>query len=70
MMRVHPGHFYAVDASNLRILWEDAKIEYFAKFNSPIIVNGKVYLATWGRPPNDNQDAQVNSAVVVYGLRP
>jgi hypothetical protein len=55
---------------NQEILWEDPKIEYFAKFNSPIIADGKVFLATWGKPPNDNQDAQVESAVVVYGLRP
>jgi hypothetical protein len=67
---VHPGHFYAVDASNLKILWEDSKIEFFAKFNAPIIADGKVFLATWGRSPNNNPDVQVKSAVVVYGLKP
>jgi hypothetical protein len=70
MWQVHPGHFYAVDATSLKILWEDPKIEFFAKFNPPIIANGKVFLATWGRPPNDSQDVQVKSAIVVYGLRP
>ena len=68
MMRVHPGHFYAVDASTLRILWEEANIKYFAKFNPPTIADGKVFLATWAIPADAKQ--QVQSTLVVYGLKP
>lgn len=74
---IHPGHFYAVDATSLKKLWHDPQpIEYFAKFNPPIIADGKVFLATWGMPPKLNQqnglDArkQVDSAVIAYGLSP
>jgi outer membrane protein assembly factor BamB len=70
MMRVQPGHFYAVDATDLKILWQDANIEYFAKFNAPTVADGKVFLPTWGKPPNDNPMAQARSAVLVYGLKP
>jgi hypothetical protein len=69
MMRVHPGHLYAVDASSLRILWQESNIDFFAKFNAPMIAQGKVFLATWGKPPNDDPRRQVESAVVVYGLK-
>jgi hypothetical protein len=67
MEDVHPGHLYAVDASNLKILWQEANISFFAKFNAPMIADGKVFLATWGKPRN--RDTQVTSAVLVFGLR-
>jgi outer membrane protein assembly factor BamB len=70
MNGIHPGHLYAVDAKSLQILWQEANIEFFAKFNAPIIADGRVFLATWGTPPNNDPHQQVQSAVLAYGLKP
>jgi len=58
-----PGVLHAFDASNLsNELWNSAmsagdNLNGFAKFASPTVVNGKVYVAS-------------ANAVVVYGLLP
>jgi hypothetical protein len=49
-MGVHRGSFVAVDAHDLHELWRDDCIQYFAKFNPPIIAGGKVVLATFADP--------------------
>jgi hypothetical protein len=58
-----PGVLYAVDASDItHVLWSSQQasgdaLGNFAKFNSPVVTNGKVYMATF------------SNALRVYGLR-
>ncbi len=47
---IHRGTFLAADALDLHELWRDDCILYFAKFNPPIIADGKVVLATFADP--------------------
>jgi hypothetical protein len=61
---VVPGILRAINAETLEEIWnsEDVpardSVGTFAKFTPPLVVNGKVYMATF------------NNAVVVYGLLP
>ncbi|MBV9435247.1 MAG: FKBP-type peptidyl-prolyl cis-trans isomerase [Acidobacteria bacterium] len=56
-----PGFLYAFDAENLRLLWSSAGVNdeafSFAKGSPPVVVNGKVYVAS------------LAGFVSVYGLR-
>jgi len=61
--QVRPGRFDAFDARNVQhLLWSSQSIPArdsvgaFAKFNTPVVANGKVYLATF------------SNALNVYGL--
>jgi hypothetical protein len=47
---VHEGTLLAADAVDLHELWRDNCIRYFAKFNPPILADGKVVLATFADP--------------------
>lgn len=49
-MGVHQGSLVALDATDLKQLWIDDCIRYFAKFNPPTIADGRVYLATFADP--------------------
>jgi hypothetical protein len=40
----------ALDANDLHNLWRDDCVFWFAKFNPPIVANGRVYLATFAQP--------------------
>jgi hypothetical protein len=60
-----PGIVYAVDASNItNVLWTSDQnaardgVGNFAKFNTPVVVNGRVYVATF------------SNTLQVYGLLP
>jgi len=61
---VVPGILRALDANTLTEIWNSQQVSErdsvgtFAKFVPPVVVNGKVYMATF------------NNAVVVYGLLP
>lgn len=50
---IHRGSLVAFDATNLRQLWADPCVFYFAKFTPPTVVNGRVYLATFAQPVLD-----------------
>ena len=61
--KAHPGIFYAFDASDVsRVLWNSSQNSSrdaagnWAKWNPPIVANGKVYLGTY------------DNSVDVYGL--
>ena len=47
---IHRGTILAADALDLHELWRDDCVRYFAKFNPPIIADGKVVLATFADP--------------------
>jgi hypothetical protein len=47
---VHRGTLLAADAVDLHELWRDDCVRYFAKFNPPVIADGKVVLATFADP--------------------
>lgn len=47
---IHRGSVLALDANDLHQLWADNCIFWFAKFNPPIVVDGRVYLATFADP--------------------
>jgi hypothetical protein len=47
---IHAGTLLAADALDLHELWRDDCVRYFAKFNPPIIADGKVILATFADP--------------------
>src|SRR5262249_28389611 len=66
MMAIQPGHLVALDALTLRELWREDGIQNFAKFVPPMVADGNVYLATWGKPTSP--DVQVEANLVVYGL--
>jgi outer membrane protein assembly factor BamB len=61
---VVPGIIRAFDAETLDEIWNSQEVSSrdsvgtYAKFVPPLVVNGKVYMATF------------NNAVVVYGLLP
>jgi hypothetical protein len=64
-----PGAFYAFDANNLTMpIWSSLTnkarddIGILAKFNCPVVANGKVYLGTRGAPDGGK--------LLVYGLLP
>ncbi len=64
-----PGAMYAFDASNLTTpIWTSLAnkarddIGIFAKYNAPMVANGKVYLGTGGKPDGGK--------LQVYGLLP
>ena len=57
--QVRPGRFMAMDARNVQnILWSSTmlpnrdSVGLFAKFNTPVVCNGKVYLATFSNRLN------------------
>jgi hypothetical protein len=57
----HRGSLVALDARDLRHLWDDQCIWYFAKFNPPTVADGRVFLATFADPklarkPGENCD--------------
>jgi hypothetical protein len=62
---VDPGILYAVDAADItHVLWsanpmtiDDGGVGYVAKFNSPVVADGRVYVATF------------SNALNVYGLK-
>jgi hypothetical protein len=53
MVGIHRGSLVALDAKDLHTLWMDPCIFYFAKFNPPIVADGRVYLATFADPVAD-----------------
>ncbi len=86
---VEPGILYAFDASqfqgsgatrDLVELWDSRQnqsrddVGYFAKFTNPTIANGKVYVASWGDVPVDNNKCSGPTApsnrgqLAVYGI--
>jgi len=86
---VEPGILYAFDASrfegsgatkSLIELWDSRQnqnrddVGYFAKFTSPTIANGKVYVASWGDVPantgkcSDSSVPTKKGQLVVYGI--
>lgn len=66
-----PGIVRAFDASNLTEIWNSRMfparddVGYHAKFNPPIVANGKMYVAAFGP-----DDLSAPSKVVCYGLLP
>jgi outer membrane protein assembly factor BamB len=79
------GVVIAADAQDItRTLWtseqfaERDRLGLFAKFSTPLVTNGKVFIATYGNdeplrtfPPNSRPDAfPKNYSVAVYGLLP
>jgi hypothetical protein len=87
--RSEPGILYAFDASqfqgsgttrDLVELWDSRQnqsrddVGYFAKFTNPTIANGKVYVASWGDVPVDNNKCSGPTApsnrgqLVVHGI--
>jgi len=63
------GTLFAVDALSLQTIWKEDDIAYFAKFQPPIVADGKVYLVRWGGLEESDRRRAVRSAIVVYGLR-
>jgi hypothetical protein len=47
---VHRGTFLAADANTFNVLWRDDCVQYLAKFNPPVIADGKVVVATFADP--------------------
>lgn len=73
------GILRAFDASNIeKELWNSKKnpdddLGMFAKFNSPVVANGKVYVGTFADPvsnPNGQGSLPPSNKLVVYGLLP
>ena len=69
-----PGVLRAFDASNVtKELWNSEQdsgrdhLGMFAKFCTPVIANGKVYMATFADPPAPGKLPQPNK-LVVYGV--
>lgn len=66
-----PGVVRAFDASNLTEIWnsrmvpERDDVGYHAKFDPPIVANGKMYLSTFGA-----DDGSTPHKIVCYGLLP
>ena len=66
------GVVYAFDANTLTPLWSDKdndardEIGTFAKYNPPVVTNGKLYVATFGGLNN----TLGTGGLVVYGLLP
>jgi hypothetical protein len=69
------GTLYAFDPLTLKTIWQDTTPEWFAKFNPPMIADGKVFrpvFAQYGNVPNwdPNQPAPTvlgPGKVIVYG---
>ncbi len=65
-----PGILYAYNATNMNLLWTNEQnaprdsCDNYAKFTAPTIVNGKVYLASFG------QQSTASGQVCVYGQLP
>jgi hypothetical protein len=57
----HRGSLVALDARDLHKLWSDDCIFYFAKFNPPIVANGRVYLATFADPHSITEPGHVDA---------
>jgi hypothetical protein len=68
------GVVYAFNANTLQKLWSDKdndsrdEIGLFAKYCPPIVVNGKLYMATFG--PLATGTTAASGQLVVYGLLP
>lgn len=66
------GVLYAFDANTLNLLWSDKQndsrdeIGLFAKYCPPVVANGKLYMATFGKMGTSDG----SGALVVYGLLP
>jgi hypothetical protein len=54
---IHRGSLVALDANDLHKLWRDDCVFWFAKFNPPVVANGRVYLATFADPVADRHEA-------------
>ena len=75
---IHRGTLLAADALDLHELWRDDCVQYFAKFNPPIIADGKVVLATFADPSGQAVPGQgcnagtppVDTNVQHYGTGP
>jgi hypothetical protein len=67
------GQLHAFDALTLREIWNDSRLERFAKFNPPTIAGGKVFRPVWPHyqiPGNGAAPKRIGQGkVVVYGLR-
>ncbi len=65
-----PGILYAYNATNMNLLWTNQQnaardgCDNYAKFTAPTIVNGKVYLASFG------QQSTQSGQLCVYGELP
>lgn len=82
-MNVVPGALRAFDASDVSKpeIWgsEDSgdpndSLGFFAKYNPPVVANGKVYVATFQQERIDNgqhrkADGGLQPALVIYGLK-
>src|SRR5499427_3594242 len=73
---VVPGAFYAFDAANLGtpICTSTANkarddLGDLSKFTAPVVVNGKVYVASQMAPPSDTAST-AGGKIQVYGLLP
>jgi outer membrane protein assembly factor BamB len=68
------GVVYAFNANTLQELWSDKdndsrdEIGLFAKYCPPVVVNGKLYMATFG--PLATGTTAASGQLVVYGLLP
>jgi outer membrane protein assembly factor BamB len=58
----HRGSLVALDARDLHKLWSDDCIFYFAKYNPPIVANGRVYLATFADPHSATEPGHVDAS--------
>jgi hypothetical protein len=61
-----PGALAAFDATSLTQIWVDDSQQSFAKFNPPMIADGKVYRATFASDVHHG----VYGKIIVYGLHP
>jgi hypothetical protein len=71
---VVPGVVYAFDANALEMpIWTSAttrdELGSLAKFNAPMVTNGKVYVASQVAPPSDTAST-AGGKIQVYGLLP
>jgi hypothetical protein len=73
---VVPGILYAFDAEDVsNVLWSSEGNSsrdgsfMFAKFNPPVVANGRVYMATFGSVPSQPGKQTVSGSVNIYGMR-
>jgi hypothetical protein len=64
---IHAGRLVALDAKNLKELWRDDGVPFFAKFNPPTVADGKVFLPTFANP--DASHKVGIALLIVYGLK-